>query len=289
MGLNLNLTEAVSLWTAIREHLDRSLPAWKSNIERFGQVAAVEARRTGRRSSDDEVFEALLRAVLSSNTDWARVERVLPDLKRACFGFSLEKYADTTPEDIEHRLVPWFKEQKAGSMSLRKGLLGLHETAGILLKWSHTHGSAEHYFLDVLGCSVDDPKLVAVALCKIVSVKKLPSLGIPIAAESLRNLGFDVCKPDRHLCRAAGSFRLVQFRSWPDHTGTKAPATSPTEMLMVMTIIERIARLVGVRPTFLDTAIWLLCSKQPMGLHLSNDELASMAIGSGSTSEQATA
>ncbi|HWN96472.1 MAG TPA: hypothetical protein VNT99_15695 [Methylomirabilota bacterium] len=41
------------------------------------------------------------------------------------FEFSLRMYSDTACEDIERRLVPWFKERKAVSMTVRQSLLGL--------------------------------------------------------------------------------------------------------------------------------------------------------------------
>ena len=57
------------------------------------QLEAVENRYAGRTWSDDEVFEALLMAVLSSNTDWSKIERVQPELANLLSGFSLESYS----------------------------------------------------------------------------------------------------------------------------------------------------------------------------------------------------
>lgn len=275
MKAELDSPGAANLWHAIRDRLDRCLPAWTQQIEHFGQVAAVERREAGSHWTDAEVFEALLRAVLSNNTDWGKVERVLPELRDALSGFSLQRYAETPIQDVEHRLVPWFKERKAGSMTLRRSLLCLVETAQILRDWSISFGTAEHYFLDVIASSGGDPKAAAVALGEPRSNKKLPALGVPIAAESLRNMGFDVCKPDRHVCRAMGSFGLLRFHKWSDRTGTKPPEASASEMLETMTVVETMARNVGARPTFVDNAIWLLCAQ--MGLHMRNAELTQLA------------
>ena len=283
MEAELDHHVAANLWLAIRDRLDRSLPKWTQRIEDLGQVAYVECREAGSHWSDDQVFEALLRAVLSNNTDWAKVERVLPELRDAFSGFSLHRYAETTDQDVERRLVPWFKHRKAGSMTLRRSLVGLAQTARILRDWSTSRGSAEQYFLDVIRSSGADPKEAAVALGEAGSTKKLPALGVPIAAESLRNMGFDLCKPDRHVCRAIGSFGLVQFRKWTDRTGTKSPASSVSEMLETMTVVEKIARIIGERPTFVDNAIWLLCCKG--GIHMSNAELVSMVSDIGASRE----
>jgi len=204
------------------------------------------------------------------------VERVLPELRTAFSDFSLDTYAETSEREVEQRLVRWFEDRRAGSMTLRQSLIGLAKTARLLREWSATHGSAEHYFLTLLAACGADPKRAAVALGTPDSPKKLPGLGVPIAAESLRNMGYDVCKPDRHVCRAVGSFGLVQFRNWPDRAGTKAPAASASEMLSTMAAVESLARGVGTRPTLFDNAIWLLCSQ--MGLHMSNARLASLVV-----------
>jgi len=160
-------------------------------------------------------------------------------------------------------------------MTLKQSLKGLAKTARILRDWSAAKGSAEHYFVDIVKKAGGDAKQAVMGLGNTPSPKKLPAFGIPLAAEAMRNLGFDVCKPDRHVCRALGSFGLVQFRKWPDHTGTKPPEASPREMLETMRVVENFAGLVSERPTLLDNAIWLLCAR--MGLNMTNAELAAMA------------
>jgi len=104
------------------------------------------------------------------------------------------------------------------------------------------------------------------------SPHKLPALGIPIAAEAMKNVGFDVAKPDRHINRAMGSFRLVQFRKWPDKSKRKEPQCTEMERIDVMQSMYRFAKHVDVRVSFLDNAIWLLCCKS--GLYMSNSDLS---------------
>jgi endonuclease III len=261
---------------SIQDRLSRELTTWKEIIEHFGQVTAVQRREAGSRWSDDELFEALLRAVLSNNTQWSRVEMVLPELKEVFHNFSLESFANSAPNEINERILPWFIARKAGSMTLKSCLHALRTTAQILLHYSAQRGSAEDYFQDVMHFCGEDPKEVAIALGQPSSPKKLPGFGIPIAAEALRNMGYDICKPDRHMCRAAGSFGLVTFRTWKDQRGTKAPVASSREMLAVMRIFEEFAKSTGERVTFIDNAVWLLCARG-MGLHLSNEGLRRIA------------
>ena len=214
------------LWSHIESRLNSSLPKWEEHIENFGQVAAIEGRIAGRTWNDDEVFEGLLMAVLSSGIDWSKIEKIRHELKDVFCGFSLEEYASLPDTKIANYIVPWFKERKAGSPWLKSNLVNLIHTARKLAEYSKTHGAAERYFTSLMHQYDNDPKQVA--LCLGLSNKyKLPSFGVPLAAEALKNLGFDVAKPDRHILRAMGSFGLVHFNRWSDRSKNKPP-TIPT-------------------------------------------------------------
>ena len=262
-----------SLWSRIETRLDASLPDWQGRIDHFGQVEAVEERARGRTLADGEVFEALLRAVLSGATEWSKVERVLSELEHLFLDFDLCRYAQVTAADVRARLVPWFKSRGAGSQTLAKSLISLAETSRKLCDWSTDTGSAESYFTSIVNSLGGDPKLAALELGGYGRPWKLPGLGVPLAAETLRNLGFDLAKPDRHVNRACGAFGLATFRNWSDRGGTNAPVASESELIAVMTAAEQFARGVGRRTCFVDNAIWLLCAKQPSGLFLTNAEL----------------
>ena len=135
-----------ALWKNIESRLDSSLSEWQARVDGFGQLRAVEGRSAGRTWSDDEVFKGLLEAVLSSNTDWSKIESVQADLPDLFCGFSLEWYAERSSTDIRDRFLPWFKDRKAGSMTLKRDLANLVGAARILLKHRRIHGTADGYF-----------------------------------------------------------------------------------------------------------------------------------------------
>ena len=114
-----------TLWNNIEARLDSRRPNWRTCIDEMGQLAAVEKRSAGRTWDDDEVFEALLMAVLSSDTDWSTIKRIQGKLTEPFSGFSLKAYADVSESEINNRLVPWFKKERAGSRSLRRNLVNL--------------------------------------------------------------------------------------------------------------------------------------------------------------------
>ena len=78
-----------------------------------------------------------------------------------------------------------------------------------------------------------------------------------LAAEALKNLGFDVAKPDRHVARAVASFGLVPFHNWPDRDGRTAPSfSSKSSYLAVMQAIQDLATAAGMSVVLVDIAIW---------------------------------
>ena len=264
-----------ALWQRIEGRLDSSYPGWRKRVDSFGQMAAVKSRASGRAWSDDEVFKALLMAVLSTNTDWSKVERVQGELADLFCGFSLESYAERQPDEIGERVVPWFLERRAGSVSLERNLVDFIGAARKLAEHRRAHGSAESYFTSLVRRSGGDPKQAALHLGR-QGEYKLPAFGVALAAEALKNLGFDVAKPDRHLGRAIGSFGMVRFERWSGRSGrTSPPLTSRASQLAVMTAVQQLATEAGRLVVVVDNAIWMLCARS--GLYLTNPELAEMA------------
>ena len=138
-------------------------------------------------------------AVLSANTDWSKIEGVQAELADLFSGFRLEWYAERSDTEIRDRFLPWFKDRKAGSMTLERGLANLIGAARILLKYSRTHGTADGYFTSLLVRCGGDPKRAALRLGRGGGYK-LPSLGVSLAAEALKNLGFTWQNPIATSC-----------------------------------------------------------------------------------------
>lgn len=277
-----------TLWNAIEARLDSRLPEWRMRIGEMRQLAAVQARTAGRIWSNDEVFEALAMAVLSAQTDWSKIERVQKDLRNLFSGFRLEWYAELSDAEIGALFPPWFKERRAGSMALEKNLVNLAGAARILSKYSRDRGTADGYFTSLVRDCGGDPKLAAIRLGR-PGKDKLPTLGVPLAAEALKNLGFDVAKPDRHIMRAVGSFGLVTFGRWTQardgRNRRSAPSPNSREQFLAMTAVQNVAETMDERVVVVDNAIWMLCARS--GLYLTNSQLAEMARAGTSPEDRA--
>jgi endonuclease III len=282
-----------ALWEEIRNKLGSELPNWEDRIIKLEQVVAVERRLRGETWSDPQVFEALLRALLSGNTDWSRVAKVQEDLQREFCNFDFHQYANLEDADI-HKIAECLERKKAGAPQQRIQLRKFRETCRRLVGFCAESRSAESYFLELLGSCGDDPVEAAIQL-GTSGQYKLPGFGLPLAAEALRNLGFDIAKPDRHILRAVANFGLVQFpenrcrgKSARSQTCSEKahPASSsatdtgctsdyaapsnpnPAECREIMIAVARIARAVGEKVVFVDNAIWLLCAREGLAAGL---------------------
>lgn len=256
------------IWRSIERRLDAALGSWRGRIKGFGQVAAVEARAGGKVWSDSETFEALAMALLSSNTEWSKIERIQAELTEPFREFSLTAYARLTDEEVTKDVEPWFRapERKAGGIALRAGLVRLVRTAQILCEYSRLHGTADGFFTSLMDRVAGDPKQAALRVGR-PGEYKLPGFGVPLAAEALKNLGYDVAKPDRHVKRAVAAFGLVAVGAWPEGKY----AVPKVQDLAAMEAVERIASASGERVALVDNAIWLLGAKS--GLWLMNGQL----------------
>jgi 3-methyladenine DNA glycosylase Tag len=259
------------LWERIKNRLDAGIQNWEQRIRDMQQVTAVELRTGGYKFSNNEVFKALVLSVLSNSTNWAVVEKVLSELQSVFSDFDVQKFIACEQDDID-KLYDWFYEKDAASIVLKSGLLRLRDAARKLHDIAQDNGSLNKYYTDVVLRSADVPSAVA-ALGSDPRIK-LPGLGIPLTAEFLKNIGFDVSKPDRHINRAVGSFGWVTFRNWPDRDKRNAPTPNKVELTAVMREMQRFASSLSLPVCYVDNAVWLLCARS--GLWLSNRELASL-------------
>jgi len=260
-----------ALWAKIVERLDLHLPTWKEKINALGQVNAVEKRRAGGSWSDSEVLEALMMSVLSNSMDWSKVQVMTSDLRVRMSGYDLDLFAESTDDELM-TLYRWFTSRRSGSMTLRSALGRLREASKILVAHSKKNPQKGAIgFFDQALAEVGGPIDLAMAI-GMPSCWKIPGMGVPLAAEALRNLGYDIAKPDRHLVRAAAMFGMVQFSRTASAEGHwSAPTSTQSEQRQTMVEFQNLAVAVGHITSFVDNAVWLLCAKS--GLHFTNSQL----------------
>lgn len=260
------------IWNQLESRLDDWCSTWLDHVNRTAVKPEVIARRRGGgRFSNEEVFEALVLAILSNQTDWRPIQRVRPELSERFDGFDIQAYAEKKDDELDG-LVAWFKERKAGSQTRPNDLKRLRETAKKLRQF--TSSGLDAFFQSCIEASGGKAESAVFALGGVPRWK-LPGFGPALSAEALRNLGYDIAKPDRHVLRAVGQWDFVEFRCWPDRSGTNAPQPSKDELLLAMGAVSDFAKAINKTTTFTDSVIWTACAKG--GAWLTNKELKALA------------
>jgi endonuclease III len=254
-----------AIWERLKSRMAAWCETWSEKVtETAVSEEVLQRRRSGGQFSNQEVFEGLVLAILSNQTDWSRIKKLRgQELSGAFDGFEIEQYAKRTDAEIEN-LNSWFKERKAGSRTRLNDLRRLRETAQKLI--AHHGGWIDSYFSDCIAESGAQP---AKAVFEIggASKWKLPGYGPALSAEALRNIGYDLAKPDTHILRAVRQWELVNFNS--------ASQPRAEELRQAMEAIDRFAAAIQVRCTYADSVIWTACSLR--GPHLSDAELKQIA------------
>ena len=212
--------------------------------------------------------------MLTNNTAWSTVdskwERLKPKIATWFHGYDLDWYASAS-EPQTSKLYGHFLGEHVGSQTLEARLRDLAKAAQRLMRRRDTYGTLDAYFYTLVseaGCPRE-----AVSRIGRAGPHKLPGFGLALAAEALKNIGYDVAKPDRHVLRAVGSFGGVHFRKWPDRCDFKPPEATDHEKLLAMAFVQDMATATGNTTVLVENAIWLLCSECRSGLHFTNREL----------------
>lgn len=274
--VNLN-----TLYINIEKRLSNWTNDWRREIEKTQvPTSVVERRLRGAHFSDSEIFKGLLLALLSNGSKWERIQNILEELGEPFEEFNLEAFSNISEDDVTNRLMPWFKSRKANPRFLEVDLNRLRTVAKQLVAYSQKYGSADSYFTTAWNLVGKDSTALAFLLGDPKQEHKqwkLLGFGVALSAEALRNLGFDLSKPDRHILRAVGQFGLVQFVKWSDRSAYSSPEASPNELRMTMKAVEQIAQANKQTTTFVDSMIWTLCSEGNDKAHLTNFDLAEIA------------
>jgi hypothetical protein len=264
------------LWRELKRRLERWNRDWIAVVSGNGATPDHRTFFDNAKLSDERIFAALTLALLSGNTRWDRVAAIQDELCIPFADFAMRRFAALPDDEIERSIVPWFRARKAGSAGLRAGLLRLKNTAVILAGYSDDHGGARHFFRDALADSGGSAEDLAMTL-GTATKWKLPGFGIALAAEALRNLGIDLCKPDRHVLRAIGSWSLVDFAHWDRRGAFTPPTARPPELKATMLAVRSIAEANRVSVTHANSAIWTAGAVS--GARLTNQDFEEIASG----------
>lgn len=249
--------------------LDRWDLNWRERVDETAMTDQRKRRLEGDPFTNCEVMEAACLSIFSAQVDWRRIQELKEDLRTEFQDYDaalLAGWGDAKIDEVRR----WFLSRRAGSQKLKRNLLFIREAAKQFNQMIEDGERLDDYFSRKCAEFGHDPIGLAVCLAQPGKMK-IRGMGVPLASEFLRNLGYDLAKPDIHILRAAGCFGMIQFRRWIDRSARRKPAASLVELINTMRAMERFAQSVGESTTHLDSIIWTACSKG--GAWLTNQEL----------------
>lgn len=152
-----------------------------------------------------DYIRAMTYAILSNSTNWCRIAHDadpqtgrLRNVDKALKA-RVDNEQDLSAAFGENRVRFRFKKRQIPAVEAN--IRSLKKAADLPAKYAKMSANGADFW----------PLVQAIANGKPEDGYKLAQIGPALACEYLRNLGYDIPKPDRHLCRLLGSERLQFF------------------------------------------------------------------------------
>ena len=176
-------------------HLTSTVPSYSSDKARLASILA--RRASGHVYSIDEYVEGMVRAILTNSVPWARIA---PHIASGRIASIFHGYSATILKTVPYMdLVCDLRTIHCGNMSDVLQMRALANNINTLERIITVHGSIEAYLRGL--CPTTYPQITYNAVRDFDKNYKLGGMGIPLLCEFLKNLGFLLPKPDRHLKR----------------------------------------------------------------------------------------
>ncbi len=204
----------------------------------------------------DDCTRAMIYSFLSSQNEWDRVERKLDKLEVIFMNFNSEKILKNDPERLAQMLVGG--DLKLGTQSTRKQMIALHYNIKKLKAIQQEYEYVSDFYDKIIESEngLEGYKLLVkrLAIKSRNSNDKMEQMGLPLVAEYLRNLGYDIPKPDRHILRILGPEILGEHDS--------ANYESDKLKLEIFDIIDEYAKVTNKTRSEIDYLFWAYCANK---------------------------
>ncbi len=211
----------------------------------------IDKRRNGGTFTVRDHICAMVYSMLTSGAPWNRVEPHI-DIKTGriaiideiFYQYDVDKLLSTAPTEFVSKITaqtlgnPYIKNQMDALVNVNiKKLLTLEKE----------YGSVDNFYQSIIHTDSTMKTLVK-ELSAVGKPHKFAQLGEALTAEYLRNVGYDIAKPDRHICRVLGSKYL---------------ACSESEIVPVyetFDIVANIAKELNKPVAEVDYILWSYCA-----------------------------
>lgn len=250
---NLITQEKSKIITNIERHLKKTL--LHNNVDKLWENSfiklQIDKRNSGGSFSISDHIRAMVYSMLSSGISWDRVAKdINPDTKcivsidKIFCDYDTDKLLQRTPEQLRDDI----KNINCATQSTLKQMTALLSVnIPKLLQIKKEYGTVDTYYQKFIKTDSTLKSLVT-ALSDSNSKDKMKQMYIALVCEYLRNVGYDMPKPDRHICRILGS----------DYLAFSSEQTVPP--FEVFDIITKLAEMTGKCSAEIDYILWSYCA-----------------------------
>lgn len=243
-----NALKAVPLVEQYLQHHLKEDQRWENSFIKL----QYDKRIKGKTFSLEDHLRAMVYSMLTSQTMWARIAKDIdPTSKRLIhvdeifFQYDPEKLVSCNPEEVIRELGRY----KYGGQSRKAQVEAIvQRNVFKLMEFKDHSKSVDEYYAQIMANNGEIHALIK-TLSDEKSSNKLAQMGIPLVAEYLRNVGYDVAKPDRHICRILGK----------DYLGCSEETIVPP--YQAMDIVADIAQELRWPQQKVDYALWAYCAQ----------------------------
>lgn len=212
----------------------------------------IDRRKSGGAFTLKDHVRGMVYSMITSGAPWSRLEDSIDmatgqiaSIDEIFFQYDIDTLKNTDPAYLVERLLA----QKLGTPYSDKQMNALvHVNIEKLLRLERTYGSIDSFYQKFIQADPSIKTLVK-ELSAYGKPTKFAQLGEALTAEYLRNVGYDIAKPDRHIRRILGR----------DTLGCSDSQTVP--IYEAFDIVSEIAKAAGKCAAEVDYILWSYCAK----------------------------
>jgi hypothetical protein len=207
----------------------------------YGKVN--KKRERGERLELKDHVRGMIYSMMSSQTEWARIEEKQKDLDDIFEHYDPMRLKDKNPIELTERI----KSVKCGSINTKDQMKALKPNIEQLQKIEKQYDNIEAFYSKIKS-EFSYNELVSMLSSK--GDYKLEQMGIPLVSEYLRNMGHDIPKPDRHTKRILGK-KILGYSNRDN-----------AQDFEVFAIIKDFADKIGKTQVYIDYLLWAYCANK---------------------------
>lgn len=231
----------------LNEQFSKNAPykLWENNFIK----RQIKRREQGEPFTLQDHIRAMIYSMLSSGNAWNKVASETNErgeiikIDAIFCDYDIDKLKAISPEQLCEEI----KQIKCGTLSTQNQMKALFKNINKFTAWEQKYGSVDTYYKKLIETDCSMKTLIS-HLSATESVAKLEQMNVALVCEYLRNIGYDIPKPDRHICRILGSDYLA-FSDKKD-----VPAFEAFD------IIVKLAELTDKSPAEADYILWAYCA-----------------------------